>query len=447
MSRPVASRAPLVGAAVAVLLMAAAMLVPAATGWNVEVKSFPPLHALWDPRVGPGTVPAVLLAVLATLFAAQVAEREPWPRLLLWTFLAALAWLLALALVDGAAGIGTILDHRYEYLRTARRLDDFGAALPDWVSRITYERLPQNWPVHVAGHPPGATLFFWVLVRLGLGSALAAGYVVTVIAATTPVAVLLTLRALRAGDLARRAVPFLVFGPAAIWSAVSGDAVFAALAAWGMAALAVAASRASWRSRVAWALLAGLLLGYLVMMSYGLPLMGVLALVVVALGSDDARRWWVVPVAAVAALAVVLAFAAHGFDYLDAFDALRTRYWQGVASRRPPEYWMWANLAALAFAAGPVAGAGVALLLRSPRAFVLDGSTRVLAALALAGVAMVVAADVSQMSRAEVERIWLPFVPWLLLACALLPERWRRVGLGVQVGVALVVQHLLDTGW
>ena len=61
--------------------------------------------------------------------------------------------------------------------------------------------------------------------------------------------------------------------------------------------------------------------------------------------------------------------------------------------------------------------------------------------------AMVVVADLSQMSRAEVERIWLPFVPWLLIGCALLPERWRRWGLGLQVVVALVVQHLLATGW
>ena len=60
---------------------------------------------------------------------------------------------------------------------------------------------------------------------------------------------------------------------------------------------------------------------------------------------------------------------------------------------------------------------------------------------------MVLAADLSQMSKAEVERIWLPFVPWLLISCALLPERWRRVGLAVQVVTALVVQHLLFTGW
>ena len=51
------------------------------------------------------------------------------------------------------------------------------------------------------------------------------------------------------------------------------------------------------------------------------------------------------------------------------------------------------------------------------------------------------------MSKAEVERIWLPFVPWILLSCALLPERWRRAGLVLQLAVALAVEHLLNTGW
>jgi hypothetical protein len=60
---------------------------------------------------------------------------------------------------------------------------------------------------------------------------------------------------------------------------------------------------------------------------------------------------------------------------------------------------------------------------------------------------MVVAANLSQMSKAEVERIWLPFAPWLLLSCALLPEHWRRRGLVLQLVLALVVQHLLFTGW
>ena len=59
----------------------------------------------------------------------------------------------------------------------------------------------------------------------------------------------------------------------------------------------------------------------------------------------------------------------------------------------------------------------------------------------------VVLADASGMSKSEVERIWLPFVPWLTVSVALLPERWRRWGFGLQVGTALAVQHLLYTSW
>ncbi|MCZ4500719.1 MAG: hypothetical protein JWQ74_3274, partial [Marmoricola sp.] len=59
----------------------------------------------------------------------------------------------------------------------------------------------------------------------------------------------------------------------------------------------------------------------------------------------------------------------------------------------------------------------------------------------------VLAADVSQMSRAEVERIWLPFVPWILLGTALLPEVWRRRGLALQVIGALALAHLFHTAW
>jgi hypothetical protein len=96
--------------------------------------------------------------------------------------------------------------------------------------------------------------------------------------------------------------------------------------------------------------------------------------------------------------------------------------------------------------AGPLVGAGLAVAWARRRELVV-GPGRVVLLLAAAASATVVAADASQMSRAEVERIWLPFVPWLLLACALLPERWRRRGLLLQLVAALLVQHLLATGW
>jgi methylthioxylose transferase len=178
------------------------------------------------------------------------------------------------------------------------------------------------------------------------------------------------------------------------------------------------------------------------MMSYGLPLIGLVALAVLA----AARRWWPLPVAAVAALAVVLAFVPLGFTWWEAYPVLTDRYWQGLAKDRPAAYWTWGDLSALLLSAGPALGAGVALLLPARR-LLRDPATRVVALLAGSALLAVLAADASQMSKAEVERIWLPFVPWLLLSCALLPERWRRRGVVLQLALALVVQHLLFTGW
>ena len=430
----VRSRAAAAGLTVALVVMATAMIVPAITGWDVHVRWFPPLHAEWDPRVGPGTVPAILIAALAVRYAVDLADRLPWGRLLLASYVAGLGWMLALALVDGTSGVGNILEQPYEYLRTARLTSDLPATLADFVSRIPADA-PGQWPVHVAGHPPGALIGFVVLDRLGLGSALAAGLVVTAVAATTAVAVLVTVRVLGAETLARRAAPFLVFGPAAVWQCVSADAMFAAFAAWGMCALALGAVRRS----VGWSVLAGLLLGWCVMCSYGLPLLTLLAVAVLV----AARSWRPLVPAAAAAFAVVLAFVPFGYSWWEALPVLRERYWDGVAHNRPAAYWMWGNLAALAFSAGPLAFAGVAHAWTRRD---VPGE-RVVRWLVLGAVAMVLAADASQMSRAEVERIWLPFVPWLLLGCALLPERWRRGGLALQVVVALLVQHLLDTGW
>ena len=237
----------------------------------------------------------------------------------------------------------------------------------------------------------------------------------------------MTLRVLGEEGLARRAAPFLVFAPAAVWQAVSADAMFAAVAAWGLAALAVAATRRS----AAWAVAGGLLLGCCAMLSYGLVLLGILAVTVLALR----RAWLTALIAAAAALSVPLAFAALGFSYLEALPVLRERYFEGVGGRRPASYWLWGGLAALALSAGPLAGAGLGqLVARRPRSAA--------AALAAAGVASVLVATATQMSKAEVERIWLPFIPWILLSCALLPERWRRRGLVLQLAVALAVQHL-----
>ncbi|MEU9362984.1 hypothetical protein AB0D35_33615, partial [Streptomyces sp. NPDC048301] len=70
-----------------------------------------------------------------------------------------------------------------------------------------------------------------------------------------------------------------------------------------------------------------------------------------------------------------------------------------------------------------------------------------LALLTLAAVLALLVADLSGMSKAETERIWQPFVVWLMPAAALLPDPGRRGWLAAQAAVALLVNHLLWTGW
>jgi hypothetical protein len=144
----------------------------------------------------------------------------------------------------------------------------------------------------------------------------------------------------------------------------------------------------------------------------------------------------------------VLAFAAAGFAWWQAYPVLTARYWAGIASERPYGYWVWGDLAALAISAGPLVGASIAASLsRVRRSAGASAGSRAIVVLTLAAGIAVLLADLSGMSKAEVERIWLPFVPWLLLGTALLPERARRPALAVQVIAALVIQHLLATTW
>ena len=243
---PGARLAPWVGLGVAALLVAASIVLPVLFGWDTETRrddkvQLPPLHGFWDPKLVPLSALAIALALLGWRYAERVAERLPWRALLLACFVVGFGWLVALALVDGEAGLTRVLGNPYEYLETAREVDDVGLMLETFVDRIPFG-LDDAWVTHVAGHPPGALLFFVGLVRIGLGGDLAAALVVTGLAATTAPAVLVTLRALGAEQVARRAAPFLVLTPAAVFMAVSADAMFAAVAAWGLACLALGAT-------------------------------------------------------------------------------------------------------------------------------------------------------------------------------------------------------------
>jgi hypothetical protein len=72
---------------------------------------------------------------------------------------------------------------------------------------------------------------------------------------------------------------------------------------------------------------------------------------------------------------------------------------------------------------------------------------RVVALVALAGVAAALVADVSALSKAETERIWLGFGVVAQAGLALLRGRAAAWALAAAAGWALAVNHLLYTGW
>jgi hypothetical protein len=452
-AEPDASRWAVGGLAVGAVVVAASMAVPWLTGTDVQAGGVPPLLGDWMLRYGPTSLVAVALVVSVGVPAVRErVARMAWGRLLALSWLVAVVWMVSLALVDGLPGLGKILQHGTEYLDSARRVDDTGELLRTYVDRIPLDSA-DHLAVHLAGHPPGAVLMFIGLVRLGLGSYVAAGLVVIAVGATVPAAVAVTLDRLGAREAARTVLPFLVVGPSAIWMAVSADAVFAATAAWGMAALAAACASSGTRSRWVLAAAAGLLLGWCLMESYGLGLL-VLPAVAVLLASPGTprRRLATGAVTAGVALLVVLAFVPLGFAWWEAYPVLHERYWAGIAHFRPGWYWVFGNLGALLLAAGPMLAAGLGVGASRLRGLRLDRvraewRTDAIGALVLAGVAMVAVADLSLLSKSEVERIWLPFIPWLLLSVAWLPPRWQRWGLLAQGVAALLVAHLVRTVW
>lgn len=446
----------LYAAAAAVLLVTAAVVI----GRHVQATdrtlfvSWPPLAARWDPHLGPGTPAAVLVAVAIAAYGPAVAARLPWRALLATAWGGATAWIWSLALIDGwHRGIAVRLTTRYEYLQVIDRWHDIPATLRGFTGHILIGS-PDNWPAHVAGHPPGATLTFVLLDRAGLGGGGWAGVWCLTVGATACVAVLVAVRALAGERLARRAAPFLVLAPAAVWLGTSADAYFAAVAAWAVALLALAVTgRSLW-----WAAGSGLLFGLTCYLSYGLTLFAVIAAAVLLLGRRRVRERPVLLVPLLGGLAVVpVAFTAAGFDWWEAYHLLVTRYYQGAGGVRPYGYWVWANLACTVLITGVATVAGLRraagrLPVRRRGGEVPPEGTRLastgdarLAFLVAAGLLALLLADLSGMSKAETERIWLPFALWLLPACAFLTR--PRVWLAAQAVLALLLNHLLATDW
>jgi hypothetical protein len=447
-------RRELIVAALALLLVVAAFVVPHLSLGNVtplihasprrirDYAQTAPIFGWWNAHVGWGTLPAFVIAAAAVLWGDAVARRLPWRAVPWVTWGTACAWAFALAMIDGwRRGFAGRLTTTNEYLRQVPGITDIPRALRTFSSRIL-DFQPDSWITHVSGHPPGALLTFVWLDRIGLGGGAWAGLLCLLVGSSAAAAVVVAVRALNEESTARLAAPFVAVTPTAIWVAVSADGYYAGVAAWGLALLALAA-RGTARLPILAGAGAGLLLGWGIFLNYGLGLIALLAVAVLIAAKDLRSALRAVVPAALMALAVVGVFALVGFWWFDGYTLVQERYWQGIAKDRPFQYWSWANMASVVCAIGLGSVAGVA------RTFDIAAIKRRsgLHLVVLAALLAIVCADLSMLSKAETERIWLPFTTWLVAAAALLPARSRRWWLALNVVGALLLNHFILTNW
>lgn len=382
----------------------------------------PPLTGRFVLHIPPAVLLPIAVAAGIVWFGPRSARASEWRLLLVVALLASGAWSTSLGLVGGTSSLAAPLEGSHDYLVNVDRVESPGAFV------ATYSEDLSDYSLHAQGHPPGLILLLWSMDRMGLSGPGPATALIIAAGASVATAALVALRAAAGEDRARRAAPFLVLAPAAVWMVTSGDALFAATSAWGLALLALGAQRRS----DGLALAGGGLLGAALFLTYGVAPLGVVALALALVH----RRTRPLFVAAVGVAAVVTGFTVAGFWWFAGLDATIGRYELGVAAQRPFGYFAIANLAAFALALGPAVAVAFTRL-RDRRTWLVVGAALV----------AVAAVDLTGYSKGEVERIWLVFVPWFLLACSAFDLNRVRGMLALQAAVAVAIQIGVRTPW
>lgn len=426
------------------------------SGNLLHLGSTYPIAGAWRSVWSWWLVTPVVAGVLLWLVWPRVVARLRWAWLLVAATPVAAAWAVALSLADGPAGLTGPLAPYQQYPHDVPRVDDLGTYLSTFLSHVVDPANGPVWTVHVGGHPPGALGIFVVLQRIGLGGLGPAAAVCIAGGALAVPSVLAVTRLLGGPGTARRAALFVPLAPAALWVATSADALFAGVAAAGLCALAYAAARRGPTADLL-AALGGLALGGCLFLSYGLALLVFPALAVVAVR----RRIRPLLIGGAVVLAVLALAYAAGFDWWHGLTLAAERTRTGARFAHPPTVWqdrptwyfLFADPAALAVVLGPVTLLGLGALRRNALRRGVPGprgaATRVpaLAVLPAAVAVAVVAALASNLSKGEVERIWLPFAVWLLPFAALAPARRTRALLAVQLGWAVLIALTVRTWW
>lgn len=410
-----------------------------------------PLFGEWVTDWAPELLVAAVGGVTLVIWWPKLTRTLGWGALLVGSWVVSLGWTLAINLPGGWSGLGAPLEDPHEYLDAVRNTVTSPLEFLD-----TFVEQLRGYPIHVQGHPPGPVLGLDILDRIGISGASGMALVLVCVACLASPLVLIAVRALAGEVEARRAAVFVGLTPSVLWVATSVDAVFAAVAVASGTALALAMVRSgawqpSWTigdwvartdrpDRSTWAgaamaTLGGLFAGLLVLGTYGAPLFLVppgICLLMLAWQ----RRWAPVGLAVLGAALPIALMAAAGFWLLDGMRVTVTAYHEGIASQRPGDFFRLSNLLALAISVGPIVLAS------------LPGRRRVGAWILVGGVlAGLAAAEVSGLSKGEVERIWLPFVPWLSVAAAAIPIRWQRPALAVQLTSGIVLAATFASPW
>lgn len=383
----------------------------------------------WDWRFGWGLVGAGLIAtaVVVAVWRGWF-ERARLRVVVASTSVGAGAFAVLLALTDGKDGILFGAADDTEYLANLSTAPPAGEFVRTFVDNI------DDYTVHARGHPPGFIVLLKFIDAIGLTGPWPVAMISIVSTMLVPAGVLVAVWAIAGQDWVRRSAPFLVVAPYALWMVTSADAFYAALGAWGVALVALGMMR-SGRAAVGFGIGGGLLLSLLLFMTYGGAVFMLLPLTVVVAGRRSPGVVQVVGGAVGAAVVMTAVWLAAGFWWFAGAAATRVEYWEGTAQFRIWNYFIFANLAAALIAVGPATFVGLTRL-KHRELWVLAGGSL----LAL------LVADLSQLSKAEVERIWLIFYPWLAIAAASM-IRGRAFWVAAQAVTAILLQAALVSKW
>ena len=390
---------------------------------GLPIDGLPPFHTV--PRLLTWSMwPAVAYAAAMAVVLPRLA-RLRWPAALGTAWMAAVGWAVSLAVTDGVSRLWTPLTTKYAYLAGLSAVGDHPLT---WLRGFTHA-LPA-YPEHVKGHPPLPVIVLWALDHAGLhGPVPAAALMVGAGCAAVP-AIAITVRIVAGPVHARRALPFLVLAPTAMFVATSMDAFFLGVTAGGIALVAVAAHRHAVLPAVA----GGVLLGAAPYLSYALLTLGA-PILAVLIATRPPRR--VVLAGIAGGLVVPAAMTAAGFWWPDGVAATSGAWAASAGGNRPYGYFLLGDLAVLAAVLGPAVLAGLGRLRGT------EWRTWILPAAAFIAV---MALDVAGITRGEVERIWLPYAAWMVTGAAALRGP-ARGWLAAQAGTAVVMQALMGSPW